>query len=349
MAVKLSKQARRFGVMALAISALALPSMASAEPEDGGRDDRRAQSEDGSRQARVEQRQEARQERQEQAQEAPAQRAEPQSQPANWGGGGGRDRGADEVASRSGGNAGNAAPQATPPQQQQPVQQSGWAGGHRQGRGWTDANRADQQPTPTGSQTWSGGNHREGDHPVGSQGRTWNRDGNHDRNREGGGRNWTDADRHNHEGGDRHRHDDRQRDRTGGYVSGGYVSGGYYYGNNSGYSQNYDHRDRDDQQWNRQWRNNSNYNWYSYRSSHPSYYRLGTYYSPYRNYSYRRLSIGFFLQNLFFGQNYQIQDPRYYRLPDVYGPYRWVRYYDDAVLVDIYSGEVVDVINNFFW
>ena len=61
------------------------------------------------------------------------------------------------------------------------------------------------------------------------------------------------------------------------------------------------------------------------------------------------LSIGFFLDNLFFGQNYQIQDPQYYRLPEVYGPYRWVRYYDDAVLVDIYSGEVVDVINNFFW
>ena len=34
---------------------------------------------------------------------------------------------------------------------------------------------------------------------------------------------------------------------------------------------------------------------------------------------------------------------------EFYGPYRWVRYYDDAVLVDIYSGEVVDVINNFFW
>ena len=31
------------------------------------------------------------------------------------------------------------------------------------------------------------------------------------------------------------------------------------------------------------------------------------------------------------------------------GPYRWVRYYDDVLLVDIYSGEVVDVIHDFFW
>ena len=77
--------------------------------------------------------------------------------------------------------------------------------------------------------------------------------------------------------------------------------------------------------------------------------QLYTDYAPYRNYSYRRLTIGFFLDQLFFGQNYWINDPGYYRLPDVYGPYRWVRYYDDAVLVDAYSGEVVDVIYNFFW
>ena len=36
-------------------------------------------------------------------------------------------------------------------------------------------------------------------------------------------------------------------------------------------------------------------------------------------------------------------------LPEVWGPYRWVRYYDDVMLVDIYTGQVVDVIYNFFW
>jgi hypothetical protein len=36
-------------------------------------------------------------------------------------------------------------------------------------------------------------------------------------------------------------------------------------------------------------------------------------------------------------------------LPPVYGPYRWVRYWDDALLVDVRSGRVVDVIHNFFW
>jgi Ni/Co efflux regulator RcnB len=52
---------------------------------------------------------------------------------------------------------------------------------------------------------------------------------------------------------------------------------------------------------------------------------------------------------VFFGNRYWINDPWRYRLPEVYGPYRWVRYYDDVLLVDEYSGEVVDVIHNFFW
>ena len=71
--------------------------------------------------------------------------------------------------------------------------------------------------------------------------------------------------------------------------------------------------------------------------------------APYRDYRYRRLSIGFYLDSVFFGSRYWINDPWTYRLPAVYGPYRWVRYYDDVLLVNTYSGEVVDVIHDFFW
>ena len=115
-------------------------------------------------------------------------------------------------------------------------------------------------------------------------------------------------------------------------------------GRRSGYSSG-DHRrwDRDN------WRRDRRYDWSSYRRHNRSLFNLGIYYSPYRNYSYRRLSIGYFLDSLFYSSRYWINDPWQYRLPEVYGPYRWVRYYDDALLVDIYSGEVVDVIHNFFW
>jgi hypothetical protein len=102
-------------------------------------------------------------------------------------------------------------------------------------------------------------------------------------------------------------------------------------------------------EWSREWRQDRRYDWNTYRSSNRDLYRMPAYYAPYRDYSYRRLSIGYVLQSLFFGQRYWINDPWQYRLPAVYGPYRWVRYYDDAVLVDVYTGRVVDVINRFFW
>lgn len=101
--------------------------------------------------------------------------------------------------------------------------------------------------------------------------------------------------------------------------------------------------------WSRDWRRDRRYDWRSYRSSNRHVYHLGRYYSPYRSWSYRRLSIGFFLQPLFFSQNYWIMDPWMYRLPEPYGPYRWVRYYDDALLVNVYNGEVVDVLYDVFW
>ena len=47
--------------------------------------------------------------------------------------------------------------------------------------------------------------------------------------------------------------------------------------------------------------------------------------------------------------DFWLNDPWQYRLPPAYGPYRWVRYCNDALLVNIYTGQVVDVIHGFFW
>lgn len=101
--------------------------------------------------------------------------------------------------------------------------------------------------------------------------------------------------------------------------------------------------------WDRNWRNDRRYDWQRYRYAHRSIYRPSRYYSPYRGHSYSRFSIGFGLDPLFYSSRYWISDPWQYRLPPAYGPYRWVRYYDDALLVDIYSGRVIDVIRGFFW
>jgi len=52
---------------------------------------------------------------------------------------------------------------------------------------------------------------------------------------------------------------------------------------------------------------------------------------------------------MFWGDNYMINDPWTYHLPPASPPYRWVRYYDDALLVDTYRGQVVEVMRDFFW
>ena len=100
--------------------------------------------------------------------------------------------------------------------------------------------------------------------------------------------------------------------------------------------------------WSGDWRRDHRYDWYSYRNRYRSLFRLGRYYDPY-HYGYRRFSIGFNLWPSYYGSNFWLNDPWQYRLPPAYGPYRWVRYYDDALLVNIYTGTVVDVIYNFFW
>jgi hypothetical protein len=152
--------------------------------------------------------------------------------------------------------------------------------------------------------------------------RRW--DGNRDRDRADRTR---DYDRNQARGGDGRRWDnDRDRTRDGNRWSG-----------------------NDQRRWDNNWRRDNRYNWQHYRSSNRNVFRLGRYYAPYNNWNYRRLSIGFSLQPLFYSSNYWLDDPWQYRLPEAYGPYRWVRYYDDVLLVDVYSGEVVDVIYDFFW
>lgn len=108
--------------------------------------------------------------------------------------------------------------------------------------------------------------------------------------------------------------------------------------------------DRGDRRnWNRNWRNDRRYDWRSWRSSNRNIFRGSRYYSPYRSWNYSRFSIGFFLQPLFYSRNYWIGDPYQYRLPAAYPGTQWVRYYNDVVLVDVYTGEVLDVIHDFFW
>jgi hypothetical protein len=110
-----------------------------------------------------------------------------------------------------------------------------------------------------------------------------------------------------------------------------------------------DYRDGNYRRWStHDWRSDRRYDWRRHRDRHRSIFHLGFYYDPF-GWSYRRWSIGSFLWPNYYRSSYWLDDPWYYRLPPAYGPYRWVRYWDDALLVNIYTGQVVDVLHNFFW
>jgi hypothetical protein len=267
-----------------------------------------------------------------------------------------------------GGSAPQARPQPQAQQQARPEQGSRpmWQGrpegsqrdwGRSQGRDWQSGtvNRpapADRAGTPAVPQRGWDGKRWNGTNPGNQNGgRDWNRD--RDRDRDGrdwnrdndrDGRNWGRNDR---DGRDRDGRD-WNRDRNGSYYS--HDRNRDYRANDNWRRDNWRNHGRTDyRRWNNDWRRDNRYNWSHYRSVNRGIYRLPRYYSPYRGYNYSRLSIGFFLSSGFYGQNYWINDPWAYRLPPAYGGYRWVRYYDDVLLVDVYSGEVVDVIYDFFW
>lgn len=193
----------------------------------------------------------------------------------------------------------------------------GWNRGDRGDRGQPQTN---PQPQPQPPQRWDGNRGNRGDWNRGNNGQ-WDR----------GNPNWNDRNRGNWNDG--RRGNDRgtwNRDNRGGWDN----------------NRRWDNRGR----WNNGWRNDRRYDWRDYRSANRGLYRLPRYYAPSGwGYGYRRFSIGYSLSALLFAPQYWINDPYYYRLPDAYGPYRWVRYYNDALLVDVDTGEVVDVIYDIFW
>jgi len=102
------------------------------------------------------------------------------------------------------------------------------------------------------------------------------------------------------------------------------------------------------QHWRNHWRSDHRYDWRNHRRHHRSLFRFGFYYDPF-GWDYRRYSIGSRLWPSYYRSSYWLSDPWQYRLPYAPPGYRWIRYYDDALLVDMWDGQVVDVIYNFFW
>lgn len=117
------------------------------------------------------------------------------------------------------------------------------------------------------------------------------------------------------------------------------------FGRQGAYNQGF----RDGVRWDRGWRDNRRFNWFGHRQANRFLFAPGPYFAPFAGHFYRPVGIGFFLDPLFFQPRFFLNDPWAFRLPPPGARFRWVRYYDDVLLVDVFTGEVVDVIQNFFW
>jgi len=96
------------------------------------------------------------------------------------------------------------------------------------------------------------------------------------------------------------------------------------------------------------WRRDSRYDWRDHRHRNRSLFHLGFYFDPF-GWGYHRWGIGWRLWPSYYDRYYWMNDPWMYRLPYAPWPYRWIRYYNDALLVNVITGQVVDVEYDFFW
>jgi hypothetical protein len=105
---------------------------------------------------------------------------------------------------------------------------------------------------------------------------------------------------------------------------------------------------RDSVRWSGDWRRDNRYDWRRWRNRHRSWFNVGIYYDPF-GWGYQPYSIGWRMWPNYYSSSFWINDPWEYRLPYAPPGTRWIRYYNDALLVDEWTGEVLDVEYNFFW
>jgi hypothetical protein len=101
-------------------------------------------------------------------------------------------------------------------------------------------------------------------------------------------------------------------------------------------------------QWNTNWRHDHRYDWRDWRRHHRSIFHLGFYYDPF-GWDYFPYQIGWRMWPAYYGSSFWINDPWSYRLPYAPPGYVWIRYWNDALLIDTWTGTVVDIIPGFFW
>ncbi len=122
-------------------------------------------------------------------------------------------------------------------------------------------------------------------------------------------------------------------------------------------NRNYDNNNSRNSNGNRNYNNNShrssvnvhaNFNRRNVAAQHHYRYRGGAYRAP-SGYSYRRWAYGQMLPSIYWARNYWITDYSDYGLAYPPPGCVWVRYGNDAVLIDEDSGEILEVVYDQFY
>jgi len=297
----------------LLAGAATTPALAQEEPQDARQAAREARQENH-QQARQEQHQQAREERQQTQQSDRSQRFEARQQQQQQSSSSGDSHGGWDRSRFSGGQA-----TAAPPQPAEQQQTQTWQRHSSDGQAQTWQRRSNDGQAQTWRRRSSDGQTQTQTYTNQTNG-SWARDrGSWSRNRDGDFRQRT-ADQQ------------QSQTRSGTWSGRNWTQSGQRYAGN----------------WNRDWRNDRRYDWRRYRDSHRSIFHLSVYFDPFGYNYYRPLYIGYRMQPYYYGEQYWI-DPGMYNLPYPPPGTMWVRYWNDALLVDTYTGEVVDVIRGFFW
>jgi Ni/Co efflux regulator RcnB len=86
--------------------------------------------------------------------------------------------------------------------------------------------------------------------------------------------------------------------------------------------------------------------WQDYRQRHRDVFRVSRFDAPFR---YRAFNNGQYARNSYYAPRYYVNNYDRYRLAAPGRNLRYVRHYNDVLLVNVRTGNVVRVYRNFFW
>jgi len=100
--------------------------------------------------------------------------------------------------------------------------------------------------------------------------------------------------------------------------------------------------------WDSRWRTDNRFNWHAYRTTNGKIFRLGRFSAPHGDH-YQRYDAGEYLPPInFISGDFWLRDATVFHLPPAPTDARWIRYYNDALIIDARTGYIIDAVYGIF-